>query len=146
MKRLLIFEDDQDAGLLLMDLVSLNGFDACLRNSFDALDPLLRWADLVLVDVDFGRQSGDIVISELRSAGLRMPVVVMGEAISLAQEATDLDPRIYVPRPFAVPELLGALERAENWVVDLTDGSVEKVIDVTAPRSAPDPELAPGVA
>ena len=146
MKRLLIFEDDQDAGLLLMDLVSVNGFDACLRNSFDASDPLLRWADLVLVDVDFGQQNGDVVISELRAAGLRMPVVVMGEAISLTQEATDVDPRIYVSRPFAVPELFSALERAENWVVDVTDGSAEKVIDVTIPKSVPDPGLAPKVA
>lgn len=140
-KRLLMFEDDGSVALLLMDLLDVHGWDACLRNCFDASDPLLDWADVVLVDVDFGQQSGDVIISELRAAGRHMPVVVIGDARALPQEASAADPRIYVAQPLAVPELLAALDLANNWVVDVTDDAIGKVIDITTPKSVPAPKV-----
>lgn len=139
-KRLLMFEDDEGVALLLMDLVNVHGWDACLRNCFDASDPLLEWADVVLVDVDFAQQSGDVVISELRAAGRHMPVVVLGDASALPQEVNGPDPRIYVTQPLAVPELLSALDLANNWVVDITDDAMGKIIDITTPKSVPAPK------
>ena len=92
-------------------------FDAqitCVHDAASALDADVDLPhDVVITELDLGDYSGVQLVEQLSSLGSR-PVVMMGEE-PLAEdviEALHLGVRDFLSKPFAIAELLDAVERA----------------------------------
>lgn len=129
MKRLLVVANDEHLARLIVEASSARGWEACTRSRFDSRDPLVDWAEVLLVSEEVVSPGEYRSLATLGSGERRVPVVL------LADEAAPLAARlpgapIVVGRPFVIPELLDALDEACGEIVDLTTD--EPAVDISA--------------
>ena len=108
--RLLVVNDEPEAGRALQAALGLEGFDVILAtNDADALAMVRdEQPDAAIIDVDEPSARGAALIRRLREASPRLPVVVLGAYDTVVEQAGSLavDADDYVAKPFVLVELL----------------------------------------
>ena len=106
----LVVEDEPHMQFLLTENLELEGYAVRSAETGEAaLQELGRRAfDLALIDVMLPRMSGYEVCREIRSRGLRLPVIMLTARSEECDRVTGLDLGAddYVTKPFSVRELL----------------------------------------
>ncbi len=115
LSHILIVEDDPTLGVMLQDLLEMEGYGTTVAADGEAaLAQLMQQPgfDLVLLDVMLPMKNGFEVLHEARRRGITVPVVVVtacGEGEDLLQ-GFDLGADDYVKKPFNAEELLARVE------------------------------------
>ena len=117
-EKVLLVEDEPSLARGLMDNFRDEGYDVRLVRRGDGVFPALRQyaPDLMVLDIMLPGRSGLDVLRDVRAAGLTLPVIMLtakGEIVDRVF-GLELGADDYVPKPFAVRELLarmGALLR-----------------------------------
>ncbi len=125
-KRVLIVEDDQDIGeLLLLHLADLNVETRWCRDGQDAYHQLThaKW-DLMLLDIRLPRLDGLELMRRVRSLGNTVPILMLTAKSSELDRVLGLELGAddYVTKPFSVVEVMArvkALLRRSSMVGDL---------------------------
>jgi DNA-binding NtrC family response regulator len=115
MATLLLVDDDADLSVSLSSYLLAKGHQVvCESRGEDALRRAETESfDLVLLDLGLGRLDGMTVLTRIRQSDPALPVVMMtGNArISTAVEAIKLGAHDYIPKPFAMDQLLHVINR-----------------------------------
>ena len=131
---ILIAEDDQAIATGLAMNLELEGYRASLAEDGEVAAQILASddpPDLILLDINMPRKDGLELLSEIRAAKRRTPVIVLsarlGEADKVA--ALRLGADDYVTKPFALAELMAritaVLRRAGAASIDSRQGTTE---------------------
>jgi two-component system, OmpR family, response regulator MprA len=111
--RLLVVDDDRWTGEALQTALSLEGYDVVLATDHaETLRVVGSTApDVVVVDVPDEAARGVAVCRELRQAGERVPVLVLGPDDSVHDRVASLEAGAddYLAKPFALEELFARL-------------------------------------
>jgi DNA-binding response OmpR family regulator len=116
---ILLVEDDAKAARLLARGLQEEGFLVTVAPSAEAVNPAGLDCDLVLLDWMLPGKDGTALCRELRSAGLRVPVLMLTARDAVADRIAGLDTGAddYLTKPFVFDELLARiralLRRAE---------------------------------
>ncbi|SDC79829.1 response regulator transcription factor [Rhodococcus tukisamuensis] len=111
--RILVVDDDRAVRESLRRSLTFNGYTA--EMAVDGLDALEKIAaerpDAVVLDVMMPRLDGLEVCRRLRSAGDDLPILVLTARDSVSERVAGLDAGAddYLPKPFALEELLARL-------------------------------------
>ncbi|GAA4488774.1 response regulator transcription factor [Rhodococcus olei] len=111
--RILVVDDDRAVRESLRRSLTFNGYTVDL--AVDGLDALEKVAasrpDAVVLDVMMPRLDGLEVCRRLRSAGDDLPILVLTARDSVSERVAGLDAGAddYLPKPFALEELLARL-------------------------------------
>ena len=111
--RILVVDDDRAVRESLRRSLTFNGYTVDLAT--DGLDALEKVAatrpDAVVLDVMMPRLDGLEVCRRLRSAGDDLPILVLTARDSVSERVAGLDAGAddYLPKPFALEELLARL-------------------------------------
>lgn len=142
MTRILIVDDEPHIVSLVTRAVRAEGFDAVgAEDGPEALDLALAGdIDLMVLDVGLPSMNGFEVLRHLRAAGVGIPVIMLTARSGTSDtiEGLDAGASDYVPKPFAVAELMARVrsrlrETVTNAPVVLSRGSV--VLDILARRA-----------
>ncbi len=113
---ILIVDDNKEIVSTMSDVLRSRGYAVLSAyNGRQGLRLALeKKPDLILLDWNLPQLSGFQVLQALRERGSQAPVVLMTiyGSESVAVQAFRLGIRDYIPKPFRVPETLGAIERA----------------------------------
>ncbi|MEZ5305806.1 MAG: response regulator transcription factor [Pyrinomonadaceae bacterium] len=114
MRKILIVEDEPGLVMTLTDRLESEGFEVESATDGEAgHDCLLkREFDLVLLDVMLPKKSGFDVCRDMRSKGIRTPVIMLtakGETIDKVL-GLKLGADDYLTKPFEMPELVARIE------------------------------------
>ncbi len=113
---ILIVDDNRDIVAALTDILISRGYGVLSAyNGRQGLWLALeREPDLILLDWNLPQLSGYQVLQSLRERGNNTPVVLMTiyGSENIAIQAFRLGVRDYIPKPFHVPDTLGAIEQA----------------------------------
>lgn len=114
MRRILLVEDDQMMALALCDGLASEGYQAELVTDGQAglRAALEKHFDLVVLDVMLPKLSGFDVCKQLRSAGNRVPIIML-TARSLEVEKVQglkIGADDYLTKPFSLMELIARIE------------------------------------
>ena len=115
----LIVDDDQEFGLVVLNLVELEGYSASVAT--DAATALAlcqqKNIDVVLLDLKLGSESGLDVLREIRQNWPTIPVIVVTAHGSLETAAAAVREKAfdYIGKPFPVADLITVLRRALEW-------------------------------
>ncbi|MGC0362726.1 two-component system response regulator MprA [Rhodococcus sp. 27YEA15] len=111
--RILVVDDDRAVRESLRRSLSFNGYTVELAvDGLDALEKILaNRPDAVVLDVMMPRLDGLEVCRRLRSAGDDLPILVLTARDSVSERVSGLDAGAddYLPKPFALEELLARL-------------------------------------
>ncbi len=111
--RILVVDDDRAVRESLRRSLSFNGYTVELAvDGLDALEKILaNRPDAVVLDVMMPRLDGLEVCRRLRSAGDDLPILVLTARDSVSERVAGLDAGAddYLPKPFALEELLARL-------------------------------------
>lgn len=114
--RVLIVEDDPQFGLIVKNLLEIEGMDTEIaRTRGDAFDKLLFTPfDVMLLDLVLGEDSGLSILRELNESGSSLPVIIMTAHGSMASvsEAMQLNAFDYITKPFKKQEIIEIIRRA----------------------------------
>jgi two-component system NtrC family sensor kinase len=115
----LAVDDREDSLKFLREYVlEPNGYHMIeARNGLDALEiTLTQKVDLIISDLVMPRMGGLELLESLREKGLDTPAVLMTfhGSEGTAVRAFRLGARDYIIKPFAIDEMLGAIDRALN--------------------------------
>ncbi len=111
--RILIVEDDEKTAEYLAEGLKQAGFRTC--RAADGLEGLLKAKsepfDLAVVDVMLPKLDGLSMIGEIRSAGLKLPVIILSARDSVESRIKGLETGSddYLVKPFSFPELLARI-------------------------------------
>ncbi|HEX5495494.1 MAG TPA: response regulator transcription factor [Mycobacteriales bacterium] len=126
--RILVVDDDRPVLESLRRSLAFNGYEVDLaRNGVEALDAVAaRRPDAMVLDVMMPRLDGLETCRRLRAAGDDLPVLVLTARDAVSDRVSGLDAGAddYLPKPFALEELLArlrALLRRTQPVRDDTD-------------------------
>ena len=121
---MLVADDDEDMRALVATLLDANGFDVLQAADGEAALDLLNSAvddprtcpDVVIADVKMPKFSGLGVLSALRRAEVRLPVILMtalgdGSVGTVAKRLGAVD---VLHKPFAPDDLLKAMTKART--------------------------------
>jgi len=142
MTRILIVDDEPHIVSLVTRAVRAEGFDAVgAEDGPEALDLALAGdIDLMVLDVGLPSMNGFEVLRNLRAAGVGIPVIMLTARSGTSDtiEGLDAGASDYVPKPFAVAELMARVrsrlrETVASAPVILSRGSV--VLDILARRA-----------
>ncbi|GAB2703573.1 DNA-binding response OmpR family regulator [Microbacterium marinum] len=142
MTRILIVDDEPHIVSLVTRAVRAEGFDAVgAEDGPEALDLALAGdVDLMVLDVGLPSMNGFEVLRNLRAAGVGIPVIMLTARSGTSDtiEGLDAGASDYVPKPFAVAELMARVrsrlrETVASAPVMLSRGSV--VLDILARRA-----------
>ncbi len=142
MTRILIVDDEPHIVSLVTRAVRAEGFDAVgAEDGPEALDLALAGdVDLMVLDVGLPSMNGFEVLRNLRAAGVGIPVIMLTARSGTSDtiEGLDAGASDYVPKPFAVAELMARVrsrlrETVASAPVILSRGSV--VLDILARRA-----------
>ncbi len=142
MTRILIVDDEPHIVSLVTRAVRAEGFDAVgAEDGPEALDLALAGdIDLMVLDVGLPSMNGFEVLRHLRAAGVGIPVIMLTARSGTSDtiEGLDAGASDYVPKPFAVAELMARVrsrlrETVASAPVILSRGSV--VLDILARRA-----------
>jgi DNA-binding response OmpR family regulator len=132
--RLLLVEDDKKAARVLSRGFVEEGFVVDVAHSGEVGDELAtsNCYDIVVLDWLLPRKDGLSVCRDLRSRGVRTPILMLTARDSLPDRVSGLDGGAddYVTKPFAFEELLARI-RALLRRSELTRPPVLKVADLT---------------
>jgi two-component system response regulator MprA len=111
--RILVVDDDQAVRESLRRSLAFNGYEVDLAaDGMEALDTIAaRRPDAVVLDVMMPRLDGVETCRRLRSAGEDLPVLVLTARDAVSDRVAGLDAGAddYLPKPFALEELLARL-------------------------------------
>lgn len=115
----LAVDDREDSLRFLREYVlEPNGYGMIeARNGIDALEiTLIQKVDLIISDLVMPRMGGLELLESLREKGLDTPAILMTfhGSEGTAVRAFRLGARDYIIKPFAIDEMLGAIDRALN--------------------------------
>jgi class 3 adenylate cyclase/DNA-binding response OmpR family regulator len=115
--RILVVDDNRDMREFVAEYVlEPHGFEAILAvDGAEAIRKVLRGGvDLVLLDLEMPKMNGFEVIDALRARQSDVPVILMTShgSEAIAAEVFRKGVRDYVIKPFAVDQMLGAIERS----------------------------------
>ena len=114
--RVLIVDDDPHFGLALRKTLQLEGLQVeQAQNIPSAFEKLRQFqADVLLLDLHLGEESGISMLRRLQESGNSIPVVMMtGEgSMDTVAEALQLHACDYVTKPFGKNEIVKILEQA----------------------------------
>ncbi|MFJ6679043.1 response regulator transcription factor [Microbacterium sp. NPDC091382] len=142
MTRILIVDDEPHIVSLVSRAVHAEGYEAVgVDDGPDALEIALAGdIDLIVLDVGLPTMDGFDVLRELRGAGQTTPVIMLTARSGTHDtiEGLDAGASDYVPKPFAVAELMARVrsrlrDSAANAPTSITRGDV--TLDILA-RSA----------
>ena len=122
MFRILVAEDDRAFAAKLENLLSENGYEPILvTNGQEAMDTLeRRYIDLMLLDVTMPKMDGFELLTQLRSSGSELPVIIVSARGTVAdrRQGLRLGADDYMVKPVDDEELLlrigGLLRRARS--------------------------------
>lgn len=111
--RILIAEDEKDLNDLIKKKLTSEGYsvDACMDGQ-EALDYLLSTEyDGAVLDITMPRKDGLQVVREIRSQGIKTPVIFLTarDAVEQRVEGLDSGASDYMVKPFSFQELLARL-------------------------------------
>jgi two-component system response regulator MprA len=111
--RILVVDDDRAVRESLRRSLSFNGYTVDLaEDGVEALDAITHERpDAVVLDVMMPRMDGLEVCRQLRSTGDDLPILVLTARDSVSERVAGLDAGAddYLPKPFALEELLARL-------------------------------------
>ena len=111
--RILVVDDDRAVRESLRRSLSFNGYTVNLaEDGMEALDAIANERpDAVVLDVMMPRLDGLEVCRQLRSTGDDLPILVLTARDSVSERVAGLDAGAddYLPKPFALEELLARL-------------------------------------
>ncbi len=111
--RILVVDDDRAVRESLRRSLSFNGYTVNLaEDGMEALDAIANdRPDAVVLDVMMPRLDGLEVCRQLRSTGDDLPILVLTARDSVSERVAGLDAGAddYLPKPFALEELLARL-------------------------------------
>ena len=111
--RILVVDDDRAVRESLRRSLSFNGYTVALaEDGVEALDAIANERpDAVVLDVMMPRLDGLEVCRQLRSTGDDLPILVLTARDSVSERVAGLDAGAddYLPKPFALEELLARL-------------------------------------
>lgn len=111
--RILVVDDDRAVRESLRRSLSFNGYTVDLaEDGVEALDAIANERpDAVVLDVMMPRLDGLEVCRQLRSTGDDLPILVLTARDSVSERVSGLDAGAddYLPKPFALEELLARL-------------------------------------
>lgn len=114
--RVLIVEDDPQFGLIVKNLLEMEGMETEIaRTRAEAFERLLYSPfDVLLLDLVLGEESGLSILKELSESGSTLPVIIMTAHGSMAtvSEAMQLNAFDYITKPFKKQEIIEILRRA----------------------------------
>jgi two-component system response regulator QseB len=110
MTRILIAEDEPRLAAFLEKGLRANGFATCVAEDGAAASLMARddKFDLLILDLGLPGKDGAVVLRELRSAGQRIPVVILTARDDLTDKVAAFEGGAddYVTKPFRFEELL----------------------------------------
>lgn len=145
MTRILIVDDEPHIVSLVSRAVHAEGYEAVgADDGPDALEIALAGdVDLIVLDVGLPTMDGFDVLRELRGAGHTTPVIMLTARSGTSDtiEGLDAGASDYVPKPFAVAELMARVrsrlrDSAASAPTSLTRGGV--TLDILARRATVD--------
>lgn len=114
--RVLIIEDDAALRSVVRAVLEDFGHEVCeASNGAEGLDCLAReLPDLILLDLRMPRMNGQEFCERLGPLGLaRVPIALMTADRSAHQWADTIGTAHWLPKPFAIEELLAVIERVD---------------------------------
>lgn len=111
--KLLLIEDDLQLGTAEMRALEMAGFDVCWIRLLRDADPRLQSQhfDAVLLDLSLPDGDGIKQLIRWRRRGERVPVIILTARDAVEDRIGGLDSGAddYLPKPFAIPELISRL-------------------------------------
>ncbi|MFM8597689.1 MAG: response regulator transcription factor [Mycobacterium sp.] len=135
--RILVVDDDRAVRESLRRSLSFNGYTVDLaEDGVEALDAITsERPDALVLDVMMPRLDGLEVCRQLRSTGDDMPILVLTARDSVSERVAGLDAGAddYLPKPFALEELLARLRALlrRTGPEDATESAVLTFADLT---------------
>ncbi len=130
--RILVVDDDRAVRESLRRSLSFNGYTVELAT--DGQDALEKVAaarpDAMVLDVMMPRVDGLEVCRRLRSTGDDLPILVLTARDSVSERVAGLDAGAddYLPKPFALEELLARLRALLRRTTTGSDGAAEETL------------------
>ncbi len=125
--RILVVDDDRAVRESLRRSLSFNGYSVELaQDGLEALDLIAHdRPDALVLDVMMPRLDGLEVCRQLRSTGDDLPILVLTARDSVSERVAGLDAGAddYLPKPFALEELLARMRALLRRRTTLDDGS-----------------------
>jgi DNA-binding response OmpR family regulator len=119
-RSILIIEDDADIASALYRGLEREGYEPRTEHSFDSgLEALSAGAfSAAIVDVMLGDESGLELVSEVRKAGIVVPILMLSALDSVEDRMKGLEAGAndYVVKPFAFDELVARLRVQEQRI------------------------------
>ncbi|MEX0581513.1 MAG: response regulator transcription factor [Mycobacterium sp.] len=135
--RILVVDDDRAVRESLRRSLAFNGYTVDLaEDGVEALEAIAsERPDAVVLDVMMPRLDGLEVCRQLRSTGDDLPILVLTARDSVSERVSGLDAGAddYLPKPFALEELLARLRALlrRTGPEDAGDGAVLAFADLT---------------
>ncbi len=130
--RILVVDDDRAVRESLRRSLSFNGYTVDLAtDGQDALEQVAASRpDAMVLDVMMPRVDGLEVCRRLRSTGDDLPILVLTARDSVSERVAGLDAGAddYLPKPFALEELLARLRALLRRAVPDPDASADEVL------------------
>jgi DNA-binding NtrC family response regulator len=113
----MVVEDETQVVALLQRCLSRRGHEVVVCNDAETAEARMAAEDLdvLVTDVTLPGRTGVELVERLRSAGSRVPVILMsGYPEPLANDAGVLDDCVFLPKPFSVATLVEMIETHWN--------------------------------
>jgi len=129
--RILVVDDDRAVRESLRRSLSFNGYSVELaQDGVEALDAITNnRPDALILDVMMPRLDGLEVCRQLRSTGDDLPILVLTARDSVSERVAGLDAGAddYLPKPFALEELLARMRALLRRTVSDDSGDSQKM-------------------
>jgi len=137
---LLVVEDDPETGAYLQRGLSEHGYVVDLVADGEAgLAQALRGdQDLLVLDVRLPGVDGFEILKRLRAAGVETPVLFLSAQgdVHSRIEGLNLGADDFVPKPFALAELVARIKSVERRRGPMASGNVVELADLVVDREA----------
>jgi DNA-binding response OmpR family regulator len=118
MNRILLVEDDHNLGLMIQELLELNGYETrLLRMAEKTVENLLKERfDLVLMDKLLSGMDGTDICTEIRKTGAvsHMPILMMSALDGAGEDCLAAGATGFIAKPFEIKELLAKVKDLIN--------------------------------
>jgi DNA-binding response OmpR family regulator len=126
--KILMVEDERDLGEAVKTVLQKNNFavDLVFDGEYGLDCALTDIYDIVVLDIMLPKMDGLRVLKEMRSAGIKTPVLMLTARGDIRDRVTGLDGGAddYLPKPFHMEELLARIRALGRRKADLNVGGV----------------------
>jgi two-component system, OmpR family, response regulator MprA len=130
--RILVADDDQAVRESLRRSLTFNGYEVTVAgDGAEALEKSQHdQPDLVLLDVNMPELDGLEVCRQIRASGSEVPVLMLTARVEVGDRVLGLDAGAddYLPKPFALEELLARIRALLRRVRTVSDGPVDEAL------------------